>query len=181
MTDRRDAGVSFIELLVAIVLLGTAGVAVLVSMSAAAVGARTSDEIADVQSLLAQAIVVMGDTDPELVPYVACDAGSDVLTAYQGAVGATFADTRVGQVDVVAVRFWNPSTATFGASCGYGVGDRLQEVEIAVSFAQTTRSAKVIKRPLVAPTAGLGDIPEPPEGPIGPGFSDIELTPGING
>ncbi|MEY2957863.1 MAG: hypothetical protein RLZZ01_431, partial [Actinomycetota bacterium] len=84
LTPGRDLGVSFIELLVAIVLLGTAGVAVLVSMSAAAVGARTSDEIADVQALLAEALVAVADADSDRVPYVACNSGTDPLESYSG-------------------------------------------------------------------------------------------------
>lgn len=182
----RDAGVSFLELLVAVVLLGTAGVAVLVSMSAAAVGARTSDEIADVQSLLAEAIVAVGDTDPERVPYVPCDSATTPLTAYAAAVDGMFDGARGGDVDVVTVRYWNSDTQQFGAACRYGEGDRLQEVEILATYGVSSRSAVVVKRPSNAPTAGLGSIPplddpNDPTDPVGPGFADVELTPGING
>ncbi|MEQ9162065.1 MAG: hypothetical protein RLN74_05110, partial [Ilumatobacter fluminis] len=50
-----DLGATFIELLVSIVLLGTAGVAVLAALSTAATGAATNRTIAEVQASLATA------------------------------------------------------------------------------------------------------------------------------
>lgn len=183
----RDFGASFLELLVAIVLLGTAGVAVLASMSAATVGARASDEVADVQSLLAEASVVVGDTYPELVPYVSCDAGTDVVASYQTSVDTWLAGSLRGEVTVAAVRFWNGTD--FGAGCFYGgsadggtnCGHRLQEVELRASVGDSTRTARIVKRPLAPPTACLGPIPPPPPGGYQPGELEVELTPGING
>ena len=176
----RDLGASFLELLVAIVLLGTAGVAVLASMSAATVGARTSDEVADIQSLLSEASVLVGDTYPELVPFVACDSGTDVATSYRDVIQAELAEGGRGKIEVVAVRFWNGSAFVSGCTTAH----RLQEVELRATLGDSSRAAKVVKRPLAPPPCEVlpcGPIPPAPPGAFEPGEVDVELTPGING
>ena len=86
---RGDAGFSFIEVLVSIVLLGTAGIAVLVAIQTTVIGARKHDEVAQNQALLAEVADMITDTEPEQIAYTDCD--SNPTGAYQTAIDAAFA------------------------------------------------------------------------------------------
>jgi len=177
-----DVGATFVEILVAIVLLGTSGVAVLVATTAALTGARTSDQIAKSQATVAEVAdyVVDTDDDPTKVEYRACDATStaDIIQAYQDDVDGRFG---AGVAEIVAVRFWDAPSSTFTQTCGFASGYRLQEVEIRSVLNPSEQSVTVVKRPLEVPTADLAAAPPVPPYAAGSGQAVVSLTPGING
>ena len=170
----RDRGASFIELLVSVVLLGTAGIAVLTATTAAITGARMSDEIAKSQAVIAEVADHLTDTEPENVAYRACDA-FDVRLEYQTALDAAFP----GSVEVVAVQYQDASGG-FSAACAYGAGHRLQQIELRSLVNDSERSILVVKRPIDVPT--LDTVPAPPAPPFagGSGQAVVSPTPGIN-
>lgn len=163
-----------------IVLLGTVGVAVLVATSAALVGARTSDEKAKSQATIAEAADYMTDTDPENIPYVACNTGTTaaLIQQYQNGLDARFG---TGTVSVVDVRFWDRPTGSFRTVCGYGSGYRLQQVALQTAVSGVSRDLTVIKRPATIPTLDLVAAPPAPPYAAGSGQAVVSLTPGING
>ena len=178
-TVRRDHGATLIEMLISIVLLGTVGVAVLAAMSAAIVAARTNDELATVQSRLAQAVDAISDTEPEQVPYVDCADGPPG-PAYQAALDAEFAPP--GSIQVLSVEFWNGASGQFGTDCRTATdGDRLQRVTLRAEVDGLAREVAVVKRPFAVPTVSV--VPAPPVPPYsgGSGQATVSLTPGING
>lgn len=170
----RDEGATFVELLVSVVLLGTAGVAVLAATTAAITGARMSDEIAKSQSVIAEVADYLSDTEPENVPYSAC-TGPDVRAQYQAAIDGRFA----GRVEVVEVRY-EDAAGDFTTACTFGAGHRLQQVELRSLVNESERSVLVVKRPVDVPT--LDTVPAPPAPPFagGSGQATVSLTPGIN-
>jgi type II secretory pathway pseudopilin PulG len=178
-TVRRDHGATLVEMLISIMLLGTVGVAVLAAMSAAIVAARTNDELATVQSRLAQAVDAVSDTEPEQIPYVDCADGPP-RPAYQAALDAQFAPP--GSVEVLNVEFWNGATGQFGLDCRTTThGDRLQRVTLRAEVDGLARDAAVVKRPFAVPTVGVVAAPPVPPYTGGSGQATVSLTPGING
>lgn len=170
----RDRGGSFLEVLVAVVLLGTAGVAVLTATTAAITGARMSDEIAKSQAVIAEVADYLTDTDPENVQYRDCDS-FDVGQEYQKALDARFP----GAVEVVGVEYQDGS-GSFTTACAFGAGHRLQQVQLRSLVNESERSVLVVKRPVNVPT--LDTVPAPPVPPFagGSGQATVSLTPGIN-
>lgn len=174
---RRDNGSTFIEILVSVVLLGTAGIAVLTATTAAIVGARTNDEIAAAQAALAEAADYMTDTEPENVLYQSCGVPG-VAAAYQAALDGKFG---VDAVEVVGVRYWDRTSGDFGTTCRDSLGDRLQQVELRTLVNESARSVQVVKRPVAVPT--IDTVPAPPIPPYagGAGQATVSLNPRING
>jgi type II secretory pathway pseudopilin PulG len=145
----RDAGTTYIELLVSIVLLGTVGVAVLTALGAAATGARTHREVAAVQVSLAQA----GDQLTQVLPeaddtYVACATPADYEPVVES-IDAT--------LTVTSVEYWDRTTGSFTGTCRYASGDRLQLITATVDGA-AARDITVVKRPATAAVRGLIDV-----------------------
>lgn len=171
-----DSGASFIELLVAVVILGTAGVGVLVAMSAAAVGARTSDEVSKAQSLLAESVGFLTDTDPEHIPYAAC-ATAGPTSAYQQRLDALTG----GSVRITAISYWNRTTSTFGAACRHDQGDRLQQITVEATTGDAAVAAVIVKRPWSIPLAGTVPAPPAPSDQVYSGDVEVDITPGVNG
>ena len=169
-----DRGSSFIELLVSVVLLGTAGIAVLAATTAAITGARMSDEIAKSQAVIAEVADYLTDTDPENIAYRACDA-FDVRQEYQTAIDARFP----GDIEVAGVQFQD-AFGDFTTACAFGAGHRLQQIELRSLVNDSERSVLVVKRPVEVPT--LDTVPAPPAPPFagGSGQATVSLTPGIN-
>jgi type II secretory pathway pseudopilin PulG len=161
---------------VSIVLLGVVGVAVLVAASTAVTGARTNDQIAATQASLAEAADYLTDLEPENVTYQSCVAPNNPLATYQTALNAQFG---AGSVLVVQVLFWDRTPETFGATCRYSAGDRLQQVRLRSVTNGSTREVDVIKRPVPAPT--IDTVPAPPAPPYagGSGQADVSLTPNM--
>lgn len=178
--SRQDEGMTFIEVLVSVVLLGTVGLAVLVAMSAALVGARVNDNLAQVQQVLAEAADAMTDTQPERVAYVACSANP--AAAYQTAINALHPPA--GSV-TVGTESWDRTAGggqgAFGPTCRFVQGDRLQRVTLTAKVGGVLRTVKVVKRPYTVPTADI--VPAPPAPPYagGSGQAIVSLTPGIDG
>ena len=172
----RDRGASFIELLVSVVLLGTAGVAVLAATTAAITGARMSDEIAKSQAVIAEVADYLTDTDPENVSYRACNV-FDVRAEYQSAIDARFP----GAVEVVGVQYEDAS-GDFTTACAFGAGHRLQQVELRSLVNESERAVLIVKRPPPTDVPTLDTVPAPPAPPFagGSGQATVSLTPGIN-
>ncbi len=173
-----DRGATMLEILVAVVILGSAGVGVLVALAAAATGASVQRSVATAQSSLATAgdALVTGADD-----YVGCDeSGTDeIRSAYEATIDAVRVDGDP-DVEVVAVRFWNGTG--FGDACEFAAGHRLQRIELRTTVRDETSTLAVVKRPNEAPTAGLGPLP-PDDGDSGDtdGSVTVELTPGLEG
>ncbi len=172
-----DRGATFIEILVSVVLLSTAGIAILAATTTAIIGARKSDEISKSQSVIAEAADYITDTDPSPVVYRDCDSFA-VVPEYQ-----TDLDTRfgAGAVEVVDVLFWDQSAGDFGGICRYPSGDRLQEVILRSTVNESERTVAVIKRPIDVPTVGIEAADTPPAYAGGSGQATVDLNPGING
>lgn len=170
----RDRGSTFIELLVSVVLLGTVGVAVLAATTAAIIGARTSDEIAKSQAVIAEVADHLSDTEPENVEYRDCSS-FDARQEYDLALDAQFP----GAVEVVEVQYQDAS-GNFTATCAFGAGHRLQQVELRSLVNDSERSMFVVKRPVDVPTQDTVPAPAPPAFAGGSGQATVSLTPGIN-
>jgi len=163
---RRDVGTTLIEILVSVVILGTAGVAVLAGLATTARGAVVHRTISDGQAWLATS----GDaiSDPEN-PYSDCASNSEpqIRTDYENSIvdPITGASMSAPTVDVISVRFWDSSTGTFGTSCRYASdGDRLQLVTIRTTVQGKTSTLSVVKRPPSTDIPSVGVGPLPPTG-----------------
>lgn len=179
-SSRCDSGATFVEVLVSVVLLGTAGIAVLAATAAGIVGARTSDEVAKSQALIAEAADYLTDTDPANVPYRPCDTLStaSLIQAYQDDLDARFsAET----IDIVDIRFWDRPSESFTGTCGFTSGYRLQQIELRTVLNGAQRTVTVVKRPADVPTADIVAAPPAPPYAAGSGQAIVSLTPGING
>jgi prepilin-type N-terminal cleavage/methylation domain-containing protein len=106
---RRDRGLTFIEVLVAIVLLGTAVVAVLAATRATIIGSTTERDHAKAHQWLQSAIGVI-----EAIDFANCDSitvdGAEVEAVYDGAVN-TDAERPEGftgaTIDVLTPKVWD--------------------------------------------------------------------------
>jgi hypothetical protein len=143
------------------VILGTAGVAVLVALSTTARGATQQRLISDSQAWLA----ISGDaiSDPESI-YRDCagNSASAIATDYENLILAPILTSSAPSIDVVDVSFWNSATQTYGSSCRYAShGDRLQRVTVRTVGQGVTRTLAVVKRPPASdiPTTGVGPLP----------------------
>lgn len=148
-SGRRDNGTTYIELLVSIVLLATVGVAVLTALGAAATGARTHGDVADVQLVLAQA----GDQLTQVLPeaydnYIGCAIPADYEPIVESIDAA---------LTVTSVKYWDRTTGTFTPTCRYASGDRLQLITVTVD-GSPARDVNVVKRPATAAVRGLIDV-----------------------
>lgn len=166
-----DLGATFIELLVSIVLLGTAGVAVLAALSTAATGAATNRTIAEVQASLATAGDAMTVADADNAQFVYEPCATPSTQAYVDAV----ADAAPG-VTVRTVDYWSGSA--WSDTCNYAAGQRLQRVTLAMNLDGVERTLSVVKRPALDPTADLG-TPSPSAGGGGTGNAPVTPTPGL--
>lgn len=175
--DIADRGATFIEILVSVVLLSTAGIAILAATTTAIIGARKSDEISKSQAVIAEAADFLTDTDPGPVVYRDCDSFA-VAPEYQSDLDTRFG---AGVVEVVDVLFWDQSAGDFAGTCRYSSGDRLQEVILRSSVNESDRTVAVIKRPIDVPTVGIEAAATPPAYAGGSGQATVDLNPGING
>lgn len=140
---RRDDGLSFIEVLVSVVLLGTVGIAVLVGMSTALRGTSAHDRLATVQANLSDAgdhitdVTFSGGAD---VNYVPCAGPSDYA-----------AEVTPWSVSISSIRYWTGS----GWSDSACSGSEMQQITLQSSIEGTARELVVVKRKAtVALTAG---------------------------
>jgi prepilin-type N-terminal cleavage/methylation domain-containing protein len=125
-TRRDDAGVTLIEVVVAIALLGLAAVAVLGAFATLSVTSTRHRDLADVQSVLASAAEMV--TAPSTTR-VACASPSNYQTAARAAVLP--ASWSPNTVLVTAVQYWDGTN--FGSACYDSKGFRLQKITISVT------------------------------------------------
>lgn len=175
-TDRRlpDRGTSLIELLIAILLVGTAGIAVITTFTVSIRGSDTHRDLADSQALVASAGDVLADVPPDASDdYLSCATTSttDIVNGYQAIVDAI---PGVASVTVTSIEYWDSTaagTGAFGTTCRYALGDRLQRITLAATADDVTSTLAVVKRPAtdqttntLAPPTTLGGgnvVPEP--------------------
>lgn len=149
--DAPDRGSSFVEVLVAVVLLGTIVVATLTGLRAAVVGSSVDENSARAYAWLQAA----GD-EVYFAPYLDCDTNSAaaIESAYQTAVDGATRPTGWGGavIDVSSVQFLsrNGADEQWGATCATGDPDSplyAQLVTIVVSDpdGDFTATVEVIK------------------------------------
>lgn len=172
-----DRGSTFIEILVAVVLLGVAGVAVLTALGAAAAGAAVNRSVSDAQAALATAGDALTDTQSEVAEdnYLDCDTNteSQIVAAYTAVVAAVSTG-----IDVADVEYWS-GTGWDTSACAFGSGERLQRITLSAVADGATKTLQVVKRPMTDPTVGVGPLPPGASG-AGPDV-EIEHTPGLDG
>lgn len=170
-TFGRDGGSTFIEILVAVVLLGIGGIAVLTAVAAAATSAAVGRDVADVQAALATAADAVEAADPERDTYVPCARPDE----YDGLVSAH-------GVEVLSVEYWTGARWSVAADeCAHDDGERLQRVTIRAAVDDTFREVAVVKRPAEEPTADLGALVTTPGGSSELGAASPTPTPGVTG
>lgn len=139
---RCDAGATFVELLVSIVLLGTAGIAVLTALSTTLQSTQVHDRVATAQSQLADAGDVLADVtyasgDPH---YIECASPAEYTTL----LSTAWPDQAVSfpNVSVAAVDFWDGS--------GWGIcvlgTSQMQRIVLRATVDSLTRELSVVKR-----------------------------------
>jgi hypothetical protein len=175
----RDRGTGFIEILVSVVILGTAGIALLTALAASARSARVHREIADAQAWLATTGDAVSDVESD---YVDCDTEPDpavIAATYEATIIAPVtAAPSAPMIDIIAVEFWDSSSGSFGAACRYAPeGDRLQKITLQTTIDGDIRTLAVVKRPALEPTHGTA----PPPPPVAGGAVVPTPTPGLEG
>lgn len=163
---RRDSGVSFIEILVSVVLLGTASIAILTAMAATVRSTSLHDQVASAQAQLADAGDILSDVtyaggDPH---YVECATPADYtakLTTDWPIQANSWPDVVVADVD-----FWSGS--------GWGVGcvsgdHQMQRITLRADVDGHTRQLTVVKR-MATEASGPGGA-----------WNDGMVTPNPNG
>jgi type II secretory pathway pseudopilin PulG len=198
----RDRGVTLVELLVSMTLLGLTGVAVLVTVAASARAASVHRDVASVQSQLASVGDHLMSTDApfescaapayrhpdplvpdeEVVDSVAAHAG--VLAHYQADVAATFPG--LPNIRVADVAFWDGTTETWGSECwALFQGDRIQKIRLEVVGSGVQANAlEVVKRPPATDEPAVGVVTPPPLGSggvVGGGGGSFTPNPCLTG
>jgi len=138
---RRDSGVSFLEILISVVLLGIGAVAVLTATAATIRSATAHDQVATAQAQLADAGDILTDVtysggDPH---YDDCATPANYNTRLANdwpTQAASWPD-----VVVVDVQFWNGSG--WGAPCA---GGEMQRITLQATVDGHTRELTVVKR-----------------------------------
>ena len=153
--DTRDDGFSFIELLVAIVLLGTIVVATLAGLRATIVASTVDDNHSKTYAWLQAASDAVAVTD-----YKSCSlfTNAEIATAYQSAAnGATRPDgwSTTGALLVTSVQYLSRaatagSPEVWGSTCAAGnaaspVYPQLVTLNVISPDGKLTRSIEVIK------------------------------------
>lgn len=135
---RAQQGLSLVETLVAVVILGIAFTAILGGMSTSILTSDVHRKEATSETILrsyAEAI-----KDPA-TPYVACP----LPPAYSSPVG--FSAPSGYAASVAAVAYWDPSTSTFGACPGSGdSGLQRISLQVASSDGRATERVDILKR-----------------------------------
>jgi hypothetical protein len=133
--SRHDLGVSFIELLVAIVLLGTAVIGMLAAVRASVLGSRVERDHATAHQWLQSASEVVRDT-----PRLGCDAmtEAEIRDSYQSTI-RTEAPAPAGWSDptlievVPPIKFWDGEEYLAPPACFETEERYLQLIQLQVS------------------------------------------------
>lgn len=136
--SRHDEGVTFVEILVSVVLLGTAGIAVIVGMAAALRGSSTHDSVATLQANLSDAADVLTD-----VTYDDATMSDPVYVSCGGAAAAYTTEISPWQVTIASVEFWDGAAWTGVGGC---VGGEMQKITLEASNDGLERRLVVVKR-----------------------------------
>lgn len=140
---RRDAGLSLIEVLVAVVLLGLAGSAVLGAMATSITGSAVS------RTHAAGLVWLQSSSDYlSTTPYVGCTPGSEtsVAAGYRtqlqqaAAPRSTLSWPQANLTVVEPVLFW--SGGSFGSACVTGSG--IQQITLQVTGAAGNQTVKLV-------------------------------------
>lgn len=145
---RRDAGVTFIEMLVTMVLLGLASIAVLTAIAATVRATATHDRVATAQAQLADAGDVLSDAiyvdgvgDPYYIDCALPAQYDALLAAPEWAEQASSWPA----VSVADIEFWNGLGWVGQASCTPGAR-QLQRITLSATIEGHTRELVVVKR-----------------------------------
>ena len=132
-----DDGVTLVELLVAIVILGIAFTALLGGMATGVIGSRHHRSQSSANTILVSAAEKV-----KAAAYVACAVHTD----YDPAAALAEVTGDFGPADVTAVQYWDGAADAFGATCPAGGDQKLQQVTVSVANGDTTETLSFVKR-----------------------------------
>lgn len=144
----RTDGFSFIEVLVSVVLLGTAVVATMVALRTTVIATATERDHARAHEWLQSASEILVND----VPYEDCDAqaAAAIGAAYQAALRAVPSivpqDWNISQISVGAPTFALPS-ALYGAACAADIDRQLVTIEVTDTEGAIVESVDVVVVP----------------------------------
>jgi hypothetical protein len=148
--SRRDRGMSFVEVLVAVVLLGTVVVSILTATRAIVIGSHLERDHAKAHQWLQSA-----SENVQLVDRIGCDlpnTEASIRGSYQDTIRLA-SDNPTGWADdrieiVAPIRFWDGEDYLAPPSCFDDEGKFLQLIEIQVKSAdgEIIERVQVVKR-----------------------------------
>ena len=148
--SRRDRGQSFVEVLVAVVLLGTVVVGILTATRATVIGSRLERDHAKAHQWLQSAA-----ENVQLVDRIGCDlpnTEASIRSSYQSTIRSA-SDNPAGWADdrieiVAPIKFWDGEDYLAPPSCFDDQGKFLQLIEIQVKSAdgEIIEQVQVVKR-----------------------------------
>ena len=144
---RRDSGTTFIELLISIVILGTAGIAVLTAVAATTRATTTHDRVASAQAQLADAGDILSD-----VTYSGGDPHYDDCASpaqYNTRLANDWPEQAASwpNVAVIDVEVWDdPANNWIPTSDPSCVNGAMQKVTLQATIDGLTRQLTVVKR-----------------------------------
>lgn len=142
-TRRRDSGTSLVEILVSIVLIGTAVVSTLGALRISVIGGTVHRDHANAHAWLQSASDVLYASEKEDCDVAEADGGrSDIIDSYQPVVDAVANPEgwSNSQIRVVDLEFWNATDTDadgiveyrFGGTCQDSINLSLQRVVLEV-------------------------------------------------
>lgn len=146
---RRDRGVTFIELLVSIVLLGTAVVATLAAAQAAIIGSTTERDHARAHEWLQSASEILVND----VAFIECESSSPaaIQTAYQAALRSNGsivpADWGSGQLTISAPVRFAQANGTYDSTCVADIDRQLVTIQVVDTDGKIVEIVEVVVVP----------------------------------
>lgn len=139
---RTDDGISLVELILAVALLGTAAVTLLGAFGTLIKTSDASRKSGDLTTSLAAAAEFV--VDNSRTPYVDCATKAQ----YTAALGTFGKPATIATVEVTSVQFWDGAADAFGADCHDDVEFwRLQLVTLELTATGgESRAITVVKR-----------------------------------
>lgn len=136
---QRDTGVTLIEIVVSILLLGVAGAGVLTALVTSTAGSARHREVSTATAWLQSAADHL-----EITPMTSCGTAASVATAYQNEVRTNVGNSDAwpsGAISVTGVTFWDG--AAFAAACSPDV--QLVRLRVASPNGKITQTLDVVK------------------------------------